>query len=167
MVERTVASAPSARPPLRRLGVAGLAVIAPLALLLTLWPTHLLLRAKPRVVRSIEWFHDRNLFEWIYWTRLEVLANVAMLVPIALLLTFVLGARRWWITVAVCAAASLGVEAVQFFMPGRVASVTDVVANSVGAVIGALLAVLIEAAVVRARRASMRRSARGWLGQQR
>lgn len=160
MAEHRGTSARDAKPPLRRLGIVGLAITAPLALLLTLWPTHLLMRAKPQVVRGIEWFHDRDLFEWIYWTRLEVLANVAMLVPIALLLTFVLGARRWWIAVALCAAASLGVELVQYSMPGRVASVLDVVANSLGALIGALLAAVIEVVVVRARRSSTRRSSR-------
>lgn len=161
MAERG-SSGRSAKPTLRRLGLVGLAVVTPLALLLTLWPTHLLLRAKPRVVRGIEWFHAREMFEWLYWTRLEVFANVAMLVPIALLLTFVLGWRRWWIAVAACAAASIGVEVVQHFMPNRVSSTMDIVANSLGGLIGALLAVAIELAALRARRSSMRRSAHRW-----
>lgn len=132
----------------------GLAVTAPLALIVTLWPTHLLMPAKPRVVRGLEWLHERGLFEWLYWTRLEVLANVAMLVPIALLLTFILGARRWWATVAACVVASASIEIAQHFMPGRVASMRDIVANGLGALIGAVLAVGVEAAIARARRIS-------------
>ena len=62
-----------------------------------------------------------------------------------------------------CIAASVGVEAAQYFMPGRVSSLLDVVANGLGAVAGALLAVGAEAIVVRGRRASARRSARRWL----
>lgn len=167
MAEQRKSSARNAKPTLRRLGIVGLAVATPLALLITLWPTHLLLRAKPRVVRGIEWLHAQEMFEWLYWTRLEVLANVAMLVPVALLLTFVLGWRRWWIAVVACAAASVGVEVVQHFLPNRVSSAMDVVANSLGGLIGALLAVAIELAAVRARRSSKRRSARRWLAENR
>lgn len=139
--------------PLRRLGVVGLLVSVPVVLLVTLWPTHFLLRAKPRVVQGIEWLHARQMFEWIYWTRLEVLANVAMFVPLALLLTFVLGARRWWIAVALCVALSVGVELAQLaLLPGRVASARDVVANGVGALFGVGLAAAIEGVVRSARR---------------
>ena len=143
--------------PLRRLGSAGLLLAVPIVLVITLWPNHLFMRAKPRVVQGLEWLHSQQLFEWLYWTRLEVLANVAMLVPVALLLTFALGARRWWMAVAVCVAASVGVELAQSFMPGRVSSNLDIVANGLGAVIGALVAVGVEAIVVRGRRASARR----------
>lgn len=149
--------------PLRRLGTASLLLAVPIVLVITLWPNHLFMRAKPRVVQGLEWLHSHQLFEWLYWTRLEVLANIAMLVPVALLLTFALGARRWWMAVAMCVATSAGVEAVQYFMPGRVSSGLDVIANSLGAVVGALLAVGVEAIVVRERRASARRSARRWL----
>ncbi len=138
-------------------------LVVPIVLVITLWPNHLFMRAKPRVVRGLEWLHSQQLFEWLYWTRLEVLANVAMLVPVALLLTFVLGARRWWMAVGICVAASIGVEAVQYLMPGRVSSILDVIANTLGAVIGALAAISIEVIAVRGRRASARRSARKWL----
>lgn len=157
MTQHRAATSRSDAHPLRRLGVIGLAIALPVVLIVTLWPTHLLMEVKPQVVRGIEWFHDRQLFEWLYWTRLEVLANVAMLVPVALLLTFLLGARRWWVAVAICAAASLGVELVQHFMPGRIASVLDVVANGLGALFGAAIAAGIEVIVVRARRAPIPR----------
>lgn len=127
-----------------------------MVLVVTLWPTHFLLRAKPRVTRGIEWLHARDLFDWLTWTRLEVLANVGMFVPIALLITFALGARRWWVTVAACTALSVAVELVQALMPGRVAAVLDVIANGLGALLGALLAVTIEA-LVRRRRARLTR----------
>lgn len=130
--------------PLRRVGIVGLAAAVPVIALITLWPTHFLLRIKPRVVQGIEWLHARDMFEWIYWTRLEVLANVAMFVPLALLLTFVLGARRWWLALALCLAVTVGIEATQHFMPGRVASMRDIVANGAGAAIGVALAALIE-----------------------
>jgi len=145
--------------PLRRAGGVGLWLVTPIALVMTLWPTQFFMIAKPRLLQGLEWLHDRDLFEWLYWNRLEVLANVVLLVPIALLLTLVLGARRWWLAIALCASASIGVEVVQHSMPGRVSSALDVAANGVGAVCGALLGVVIELVVVGVRRASARRSA--------
>ena len=50
--------------PLRRVGALGLLLAVPVVLLMTLWPTHFLLRAKPRVVRGIEWLHAREMLEW-------------------------------------------------------------------------------------------------------
>jgi glycopeptide antibiotics resistance protein len=139
--------------PLRTLGAVGLALAVPVVLVVTLWPTHFLLRAKPRIVRGLEWFHTRGMLEWVYWTRLEVLANVAMFVPLALLLTFVLGARRWWLALLLCVALSAGVELAQHvLLPGRVATVRDVIANGVGAAIGVVIASVIEGVVRLARR---------------
>jgi hypothetical protein len=153
------AAAARATAPLRRLGAVGLALLAPVVLLVTLWPTHFLLRAKPRVNRGIEWLHARDLFDWLTWSRLEVLANVGMFMPVGLLLTFIVGARRSWAVVATCLALSAAIELVQSFMPGRVAAVLDIVANGLGALLGALTAVVIELLVRghrarRARRAS-------------
>lgn len=133
------------RAPLRRLGIVGLLLGIPVVLVVTLWPTHFLLRAKPRVVQGIEWLQERDVALWLSWTRLEIIANVAMFVPLALLLTFALGARRWWIAVALCVALSLGVELFQHSMPGRVATVRDVLANGIGAALGALAALAAEA----------------------
>lgn len=138
--------------PLRRLGSVGLLLAVPVVLIVTLWPTHFLLQLKPRVVQALEWAHARGMFEWIYWTRLEVLANVAMFVPLAVLLTFVMGARRWWIVLGLCVVATVGVELTQHFMPGRVASVRDIMANSLGAVLGVVLAAVLERIVRRTRR---------------
>lgn len=145
------------RPPAgRRAGLVGLAILLPIVLVTTLWPTHFLLRAKPAVVDALGRLHDRGALEWLTWVRLEVLANVAMLVPVALLLTLVLGARRWWIAALAGAAFSVAVELVQWTMPHRVASLLDIVANTAGAVVGALLGATIAALLgARRRRASV------------
>jgi VanZ family protein len=74
-------------------------------------------------------------------------ANVALFVPLAFLVG--LATRRWWLGFLVGVAASAGSELVQRALPGRDASLEDLVANSFGAAIGALLAL----AVVAARRA--------------
>lgn len=135
--------------PLRRLGLAALLALVPVVLLITLWPTHALLRFKPTVVRGLTWLHDRGIVEWLTWVRLEVLANVAMLIPVAFALACLLGGRRWLVAVAICTGLSVAVETVQFMMPGRIASPLDVVMNTIGALIGAGLAVALESLVRR------------------
>lgn len=146
--------------PLRRLGVAALLVLVPLVLLITLWPTHALMRFKPTVVRGLTWLHDRGVVEWLTWVRLEVLANVAMLIPVGFALACLLGGRRWLIAVAMCAGLSLAVETVQWAMPGRIASPLDVVMNTIGALIGVGLVVLIESLLRRRRARAATRDAR-------
>ena len=74
----------------------------------------------------------------------EVALNVALFVPLSLLGAFLLD--RW--RVASWLLAGLGVtvlvEAVQLaFLPGRSASLRDVLANTVGALLGLLLARLV------------------------
>ena len=70
-------------------------------------------------------------------TRVEFLLNVVMLVPLSLLGAFLF--RRWrvgdWVTAGFVV--SLLIEAVQrFLLPTRDASARDVVANTLGALIG-------------------------------
>jgi glycopeptide antibiotics resistance protein len=68
----------------------------------------------------------------------QFLANVALFVPLALIVG--MATRRWWLGLVVGIATSGGSELVQRALPGRDASVEDVIANSLGAAIGAVLA---------------------------
>ncbi|HWS75617.1 MAG TPA: VanZ family protein [Quisquiliibacterium sp.] len=80
-----------------------------------------------------------------WWTWLDVLVNVAVYVPLGALAA-VLARRRLGVAAAVIAAAafaslaSLTLEGLQSFLPGRVASRLDWIANTGGAVAGALIA---------------------------
>lgn len=83
----------------------------------------------------------------------EMTANVVLFVPVAFLLAAAaprLSGVAVWLT---CTAGSLGVETVQMVLPGRQATVRDVVLNSLGAAIGVLLHEL----VVRVRRSASAR----------
>lgn len=153
---------PRASAPLRPLGVVGLLLALPVVAVVTLWPTHFLLRLKPRVTRGLEWLHARELLEWVYWTRLEALMNIAMFVPLGLLLVLALGARRWWIALGLCLAATVSIEVTQhLLLPGRVASVRDIVANGIGAAIGVALGAVLEGIVGGARRRGRDRALAG------
>ena len=76
----------------------------------------------------------------------DVMLNVAAFVPLGWLLAQ--GIRdvaaspraRRLVVVGFCAVMSFGVETLQYFLPSRYSSLVDVLANSAGALIGALLA---------------------------
>ena len=71
----------------------------------------------------------------------EWLSNVLMFVPIGVFFAgAVLPARRFWV-VPVAVVVSGAVETAQLFIPGRVSSLTDLVANTLGAVLGVVLLV--------------------------
>lgn len=73
------------------------------------------------------------------WTETEVLANVALFVPLGLLLTVALG--RVWPAVTMCLLASAAVELVQLrLVTSRVPTLDDVAHNTLGGLVGALVA---------------------------
>ncbi len=79
-----------------------------------------------------------------YWTWLDVLANIALYMPLGMLVTFWLRARwRMWPTVLgitlLAAALSAGLELAQSFLPNRVTSSLDWFTNTLGAGLGALI----------------------------
>ncbi|MGN6273153.1 MAG: VanZ family protein [Protaetiibacter sp.] len=74
---------------------------------------------------------------------LEVAANVAMFVPFGVLaLTAYRWMRVWSATVAGFVTSGL-IEGVQLFLPTRYATVSDLVANTAGALLGALLVAVV------------------------
>ena len=78
---------------------------------------------------------------WSTFTRVEVLTNVLMIAPLTFLGSLVLSRLRWqdW-----TAYAFIGAACVEMFqgivLPARQASFSDIVANTAGAALGALLA---------------------------
>jgi glycopeptide antibiotics resistance protein len=80
---------------------------------------------------------------WIDYSLVEASANVLLFVPFGFLLG-VLGGRgagRRLLMLAVCVASSVAIELGQaVLLPARFASLGDIAANSLGAVVGSLLA---------------------------
>ncbi|GAA4139024.1 VanZ family protein [Leifsonia shinshuensis] len=75
---------------------------------------------------------------------IEFTANIAFFVPPALLLVLIAGRRRWWIAPLAGLLASVAIELTQhFFLPARFGTVQDVIANTLGAVIGTGIGVLV------------------------
>ena len=78
------------------------------------------------------------------YTALEVGSNVLFYVPAGILLVLIVGSRRWWLAPLGGLAASSMSEVTQYmFLPERFATLTDVIANTAGALLGAGIGVLI------------------------
>ncbi|WP_150959008.1 VanZ family protein [Microbacterium testaceum] len=85
---------------------------------------------------------------WITFDVVESVSNVVMFVPLGLLVTAWRG--RWWLALAIGFVLSSGIELTQlFFLPTRVADIGDVVANTLGAAIGAGVGVVLSRRIAR------------------
>lgn len=79
---------------------------------------------------------------WVRYSTIEFAANVLMFVPIGLFLLLLLGRRRWLAAAAIGVLVSAGIEFAQLFLPARVSDPRDLAANSVGAFLGVLIALV-------------------------
>ena len=99
---------------------------------------------------------DATGFGWVTYTQLESFANVVLFVPFGLLIALLVPTRWWWLVVVGLIAIAAAIELGQaLFLPGRVASLDDVIANSTGGVVGVAIAAIIRGvrwAIRRARR---------------
>ena len=91
--------------------------------------------------------------QWITYSALEFSANVAMFVPVGLFFLLLLGRRRWWLAVLLGIGLTCLIEFTQMFLPSRVSDPRDILANSVGAFVGVVIALIVTtpAAIRRAR----------------
>ncbi|MEJ3404898.1 VanZ family protein [Rathayibacter sp. YIM 133350] len=111
--------------------------------LIAFWPTHVDQGLTGPIDRALHWFHLLGL-SWVTYGLIEASANVVLFVPFGVLLTVLLGARRWWLAVLIGIAASGVIELGQaLFLEGRTPSYRDVLANSLGGLIGAALAYVV------------------------
>jgi len=127
-----------------RLTAVLVAVYLAFVLLVTLWPTTVDRPIDPYLIRFLAALHRQGWPAFIDYTFVEVAANVAFFVPVGFLVCIALPFRRAWWAVLIGAGLSALIEAAQWlFLPGRVASVGDIAANTAGALIGTIIAVLI------------------------
>ena len=106
---------------------------------LTLGPqptTGLTQRASLLIVAGI----DRFVASSFTYADLEFCSNIALFAPIGLLLVLLFGRRRWWAAALVCVAMTVFIESAQAFIPSRVSDPRDLLANSIGALVGILIA---------------------------
>ena len=96
------------------------------------------------ILRQILRIFARNdLTSWITYDLVESSANVAMFVPIGLLFLLLLGARYWWLAVLIGVALTCAIEFTQLFLPGRYSDPRDILMNSLGALVGVVVGLLL------------------------
>lgn len=83
------------------------------------------------------------------YTVLEILANVVMFVPFGVFVVLLFPRVRVWSTTLAGLATSALIEGVQLFLPTRFSTVSDLIANTTGALLGALAVAVIRAVVRR------------------
>lgn len=114
--------------------------------LIALWPVPVDRGASDFLTRSLRQLHSWGVPPWFNYSAVEMASNVILFLPLGALVTRILGPRLWWGGVAVGFLLSVLVELAQLlFLPARFASVIDVAANTAGALVGALSALLFMA----------------------
>ncbi|AZL11419.1 VanZ family protein [Brevibacterium aurantiacum] len=112
---------------------------------MTLTPYQLDVSPEGPIGRLLQFFADHQVTSWLTYTLVEKLANVAMFVPFGFLLALHMGRRRWWVGWAAGAAFTCLIEGAQVTLlsPTRFGTISDLITNTLGAGIGAVLALLI------------------------
>ena len=114
--------------------------------LIALWPVPVDQGASVFLERSLRQLHRWGIPPWFDYGVVELASNVILFVPLGALVARILGARLWWGGAAVGFLLSILVELAQLvFLPARFPSVIDVAANTLGALVGALSALLFMA----------------------
>lgn len=121
---------------------------------LTLTPQPIGPNQQELILRILDGLHRRGYAERLDYNRLEFLANIGLFVPIGMFLLLLFGAGFWWLAAIGSFAMTAFIEKAQQYIPGRVSDERDIVANTLGALIGIAIAlVLTMPATLRRRRA--------------
>lgn len=93
--------------------------------------------------RVLAELHERGYAESIDYTRLEFLANIGLFVPIGMFLLLFFGAGGWWLAGLGSFATTALIETLQRQIPGRVPDERDLLANTIGGLIGVAVALVL------------------------
>lgn len=105
--------------------------------LVAFWPVHVD-RGMGPFLRAVT-----RALPFLTYARIEFSANVALFVPLGVLLMFIL--RRRYLIVPIALVATVGIESGQALMGGaRTADIRDIVANLTGACVGMLAVAALE-----------------------
>ncbi|MCS5735546.1 VanZ family protein [Herbiconiux daphne] len=125
----------------RRVAAVLLAAYGLVVILIVAWPVPVDKDAHGFILKLLRLLHERDLLMFLGYAQIEFTANVAMFVPIGVLVGVLFGRRHWGWAVGVGFAASSAIELAQWvLLPGRYGTPDDVIANTLGTLVGALLA---------------------------
>jgi glycopeptide antibiotics resistance protein len=126
---------------------------------LTLTPSSSSAEAVSILRRLLAVVQSFDALAWVRFDQVEFAANIALFLPMGVLMTLLLGRRGWWAALAAGVIASCWIELAQYvWLPSRVADPRDLASNAIGTAIGVL--VVLAATWPRAHRARSRASLR-------
>ena len=95
------------------------------------------------VLRVLARLQGYDRLTWLTYDRAEYLANVALFIPVGLFLLLLFGTRFWWLAVAAALVMTSLIETAQRTIPGRVSDERDIAANTLGAVAGVAVGLVL------------------------
>ncbi len=95
------------------------------------------------VLRVLARLQDYERLSWLTYDRAEFLANVALFAPVGLFLLLLFGTRFWWVAVGAALVMTSLIESAQRGIPGRVSDERDIAANTMGAVLGVAVGLVL------------------------
>jgi glycopeptide antibiotics resistance protein len=108
-----------------------------------LWPTPVDRAGGELLLKALRRLHRWGIPDWADYALVESVSNVLLFVPLGALMVLLLGRRYWWAAPAAGVLLSSLIELAQFlFLPARYPALADVAANTLGAALGAGLALL-------------------------
>lgn len=113
-------------------------------LLVTLWPTTVDQGMDPYIDRLLAKLWSKGVPTFVDYDFIEFSANIVFFVPVGFLLGLLFPFRFSWLAVIGGGLLSASVETAQaLFLPGRVPSIDDVIANTAGAMVGYVVALAV------------------------
>lgn len=110
--------------------------------LIGLWPTPVDRPVAGAIASLLQFLRLAGVPYWVDYHLLEFSANILLFLPLGVLLTAVFAPKRWWMAVVLGFTVSSALEAGQMILlDERYPSGLDVLANTAGSLIGALLVV--------------------------
>jgi glycopeptide antibiotics resistance protein len=114
----------------------------------TMWPTPLDQGYGASIERFLLVLYRNGVPQWFGYNKLEFSANILMFVPLGFLIALLLPKRVWWLAFLICPMLSTGIELTQAIaLSARFATVIDVISNSLGGGIGAIVAAILRGIV--------------------
>jgi VanZ family protein len=106
------------------------------------WPTPIDTTLGVPLHYAVAWLRPLGLTDAVGYSALETLANVLLFVPLGFALALLMPSGRRWLAPTLCVALSLTAEFGQALLrPARFADPMDVLANTIGALVGTWLVI--------------------------
>ena len=109
----------------------------------TLTPGSVAPTSSDLVLRVLNRLQRYDELSWLTYDRAEYLANVALFLPVGLFLLLLFGTRLWWLALVAAITLTSFIETAQRAVPGRVPDERDIAANTLGAVVGIVVGLVL------------------------